>query len=54
MNLGMSPGFSDIDFTNIRLPAHMSIDYVRIYQYPDEINYGCDPPNYPTSSYINR
>ncbi|KAG8751924.1 beta-glucan synthesis-associated protein [Serendipita sp. 396] len=56
MNLGMSPGFSDIDFEAIdaMLPAHMSIDYVRVYQYPDEINYGCDPPNYPTASYINR
>jgi beta-glucanase (GH16 family) len=53
-NLGMSPGFSSIDFANLPLPAHMSIDYIRIYQYPDAINYGCDPPNFPTSSYINR
>ncbi|KAG8796933.1 hypothetical protein FRC17_007903 [Serendipita sp. 399] len=56
MNLGMSPGFSNIDVEAIEamLPAHMSIDYVRVYQYPDEINYGCDPPNYPTEAYINR
>jgi len=54
MNLGMSPGFSNIDFENLPIPAHMSIEYIRVYQYPDSINYGCDPPNYPTSSYINR
>lgn len=54
MNLGMSPGFSSIDFENLPMPAHMSIDYVRVYQYEDAINYGCDPPNYPTSNYINK
>lgn len=54
MNLGMSPGFSSIDFENLPMPAHMSIDYVRVYQYEDAINYGCDPPNYPTSNYINN
>ncbi|CCA69988.1 related to KRE6-beta-1,6-glucan synthetase [Serendipita indica DSM 11827] len=54
MNLGMSHGFSNIDFANLQMPGHMSVDYVRVYQYPDDINYGCDPPNYPTSSYINR
>lgn len=53
MNLGMSPGFSSIDAI-LPLPATMSIEYIRVYQYPDAINYGCDPPNYPTSAYINR
>ncbi|KIM32090.1 glycoside hydrolase family 16 protein [Serendipita vermifera MAFF 305830] len=53
MNLGMSPGFSSIDAI-LPLPATMSVDYIRVYQYPDAINYGCDPPNFPTSSYINR
>jgi beta-glucan synthesis-associated protein KRE6 len=54
MNLGMSPGFAEIDFADLALPAHMSVDYIRVYQYPDSINYGCDPVNFPTSSYINR
>lgn len=54
MNLGMSPGFSEIDFVNLPLPGHMYVDYVRVYQYEDEINIGCDPPNYPTSNYINQ
>ncbi|KIM32094.1 glycoside hydrolase family 16 protein [Serendipita vermifera MAFF 305830] len=53
MNLGMSPKFSDIDPV-MPLPATMSVDYVRVYQYPDQINYGCDPVDYPTTSYINR
>jgi beta-glucan synthesis-associated protein KRE6 len=50
----MSPDFSKIDRDNLIFPAYMSIDYIRVYQYPDEINYGCDPPNFPTTSYINR
>ena len=33
-------------------PASFYIDYVRVWQ--DEINVGCDPPNYPTKKYIDR
>lgn len=32
----------------------MSVDYVRVYQPPDDINVGCDPADFPTSDYINR
>jgi beta-glucan synthesis-associated protein KRE6 len=53
MNLGVSPSFSAVP-SNLPLPAHMSIDYIRVYQYEDLVNYGCDPPNYPTSNYINQ
>ena len=28
------------------------IDYVRIYQPKDQINVGCNPPDYPTEDYI--
>lgn len=31
----------------------MRLDYVRVYQHPDKINIGCDPPERPTSAYIN-
>jgi hypothetical protein len=54
MNLGMSPSFSgDIKFKELPLPAYMKIDWIRIYQYEDEINLTCDPPDYPTNNYIN-
>lgn len=32
----------------------MSVDYIRVYQDPDNINVGCDPEDFPTSKYINR
>ena len=33
-------------------PADFYIDYVRVWQ--DEINVGCDPPNFPTKKYIEK
>jgi hypothetical protein len=53
-NLGMSPNFGEIDFNNLEFPTHMLIDWIRVYQHPDRINIGCDPPNFPTSNYIER
>ena len=43
------------DFDNLVFPAHMSIDYVRVYQrdgQPDRV--GCDPANRPTYDYIKN
>jgi beta-glucan synthesis-associated protein KRE6 len=55
MNLGMSEGFSGaIDFSKLTFPAYLQVDWVRIYQYEDEINIGCDPTDHPTSNYINQ
>ncbi|KAG8861387.1 hypothetical protein FRB91_008253 [Serendipita sp. 411] len=55
MNLGISLGFSlEIDFTALTFPAYMKVDWIRIYQYEDEINVSCDPPSHPTSNYIDR
>ena len=31
----------------------MSVDYIRIYQPQNAINYGCDPDNFPTADYID-
>ena len=57
MNFGMSDGFSPINYTGIAdlLPAKYRIDYMRIYQDPNDDNFvmGCDPPGYETTSYIN-
>lgn len=56
MNFGMSTGFSAINLTGIAstLPATMRFDYVRIYQNPNSVSVTCDPPDYPTTSYINQ
>jgi beta-glucanase (GH16 family) len=54
VNLGMSPGFGDIDFLHLTLPATMKVDWIRVYQLPNEKNIGCDPPDFPTAAYINR
>ncbi|KAK7044475.1 GH16 domain-containing protein [Favolaschia claudopus] len=51
-NLGISKSFGDIDYAHLNLPATMLIDYVRVYQHPDKINIGCDPPERPTAKYI--
>jgi hypothetical protein len=54
MNFGMSPSFSTIYMANIAklLPATMRFDYIRIYQDPDNEMITCDPPGYPTTSFI--
>lgn len=52
-NLGLSPGFGEIDFDSLQWPAHMYVDWIRVYQHPDRMIIGCDPPGYPTSNYIN-
>jgi len=53
-NLGISPNFGFIDFEHLTFPTVMSVDYVRVYQRPEDINTGCDPENFPTQSYINK
>ncbi|PWN95541.1 SKN1-domain-containing protein [Tilletiopsis washingtonensis] len=54
LNLALSSGFGYVDFDKLTFPATMSVDYVRIYQPPDKINVGCDPPNFPTADYIQK
>ncbi|KAJ9300854.1 CAZyme family GH16 [Paecilomyces variotii] len=56
MNFGMSNGFSSINMTGIGklLPATMRVDYIRIYQDPDENLVTCDPPGYETTEYIKN
>ena len=50
----MSPNFGKIDFEHLQFPAKMRIDYIRVYQRSDQINIGCDPPDFPTAAYINQ
>ncbi|KAG8885362.1 hypothetical protein FRB97_001437 [Tulasnella sp. 331] len=55
-NLGLSHNFGVIDFAGLDLlfPVHMSVDYIRVYQDPKNINIGCDPAAFPTADYINN
>ncbi|CAG7854998.1 Beta-glucan synthesis-associated protein KRE6 AltName: Full=Killer toxin-resistance protein 6 [Serendipita indica DSM 11827] len=54
INLGLSDGFSHgIPFDELQFPAYMKVDWIRVYQYEDAMNVSCDPPNFPTSNYIN-
>jgi beta-glucanase (GH16 family) len=54
MNLGMSTNFGPVDLEHLPFPAHMRVDYIRVYQPEDEINLGCDPKDFPTAQYINK
>ncbi|KAK0501521.1 glycoside hydrolase family 16 protein [Armillaria luteobubalina] len=52
-NLGMSTNFGDVDLDHLTFPAIMSVDWIRVYQDPNNINIGCDPDNFPTAAYID-
>lgn len=55
LNVALSESFQVPDFDQLEFPAHMSIDYVRVYQrdgQPDRV--GCDPANRPTYEYIEN
>jgi len=50
----MSHNFGAVDIPNLVFPAHMYVDYIRVYQHPDHINIGCDPKEFPTKAYIDE
>ncbi|KAJ7749981.1 glycoside hydrolase family 16 protein [Mycena metata] len=52
-NLGISQAFGYVDTEHLTFPATMRIDWIRVYQHPDRVNIGCDPPERPTQAYIN-
>lgn len=54
MNLGISPNFGGIDFAQLTFPTTMRVDWIRVYQPQDAINYGCDPKDFPTEAYIQQ
>ncbi|KAK0234993.1 glycoside hydrolase family 16 protein [Armillaria nabsnona] len=51
-NLGISYNFGVVDTDHLTFPAAMSVDYIRVYQDPDNFNIGCDPADFPTAAYI--
>lgn len=56
MNLGISSSFTMLNMTGLAplLPATMRIDYVRIYQDPDNLSVTCDPEGMETTGYIRK
>ncbi|KAF8683192.1 Glycoside hydrolase family 16 protein [Rhizoctonia solani] len=54
VNLGISPNFGAIDFEHLQFPTWMLVDWVRVYQPKGKRNIGCDPEDFPTSTYINK
>ncbi|KAJ7094453.1 beta-glucan synthesis-associated [Mycena belliarum] len=54
LNLGMSMNWQTIDLASMVFPAEMLVDYVRVYQRDGEQNIGCNPPDFPTTDYINN
>ncbi|KAF8559193.1 glycoside hydrolase family 16 protein [Imleria badia] len=53
VNLGMSTNFGVVDLDHLPFPAHLRVDYIRVYQPSHARNIGCDPKNFPTAKYIN-
>lgn len=53
VNLGMSTNFGVVDLEHLSFPAHMRVDYIRVYQPSHSRNIGCDPKDFPTAKYIN-
>ena len=54
VNFGMSENFGPVDLEHLLFPAHMKVDYIRVYQPSNAINIGCDPKAYPTKEYIEQ
>ncbi|CRG89002.1 Beta-glucan synthesis-associated protein SKN1 [Talaromyces islandicus] len=56
LNFGISNSFAMINWTGLAttFPATMRVDYLRIYQNPDNISITCDPEDYPTTEYIKK
>ncbi|KAJ7024068.1 glycoside hydrolase family 16 protein [Mycena alexandri] len=56
MNLGLSESFGTIDFDHLTFPAVMRVDWVRVYQDPNDAqsSVGCNPAAYPTAEYITQ
>ncbi|KAI5481391.1 glycoside hydrolase family 16 protein [Pseudohyphozyma bogoriensis] len=54
LNLGISDSFQPVMYNELKFPATMLVDYVRVYQTEDAPNIGCDPADHPTADYIAK
>ncbi|GAA5874455.1 hypothetical protein JCM16303_005859 [Sporobolomyces ruberrimus] len=53
INLAISKAFQTPNWANLTFPGVLRVDYIRLYQ-KGSPKLGCDPPDHPTSAYINR
>ena len=49
----MSEDFGEVDIENLPFPSYMMVDWIRVYQRPNNLKVGCSPPDKPTSQWIN-
>ena len=54
INLGILLDPRVIDFEHLTSLTVMSVDYVKMYQNPDNANTRCNPNGFPTQAYINK
>lgn len=54
MNLGISENFGFVDYDNLAFPSTLRVDWIRVYQDPNNVNIGCDPKGFPTAAYIEE
>ncbi|KAI0756923.1 glycoside hydrolase family 16 protein [Daedaleopsis nitida] len=54
VNLGISEKFGFVDYEHLTFPTKIRVDWIRVYQDPDALNVGCDPPDFPTKAYIEE
>ncbi|CAK7910890.1 beta-glucan synthesis-associated protein Kre6p [[Candida] anglica] len=52
MNFGISNSWAYINWPALTFPLVFSIDFVRIYQPPNQVSLTCDPADFPTYDYI--
>ncbi|KAK5175545.1 beta-glucan synthesis-associated protein [Saxophila tyrrhenica] len=54
LNLGISNSWTYVEMDELRFPAVLRVDYVRLYQKPGQKSVTCDPPGYQTTEYIRQ
>ena len=54
LNLGLSNSWTSIDWSHLKFPATMRVDYVRWYQREGQEMTTCDPPGWETTKYIEE
>lgn len=54
LNFGMAPSFQRQDWSRLKFPAKMYVDYVRVYQREGTYEVSCNPANRPTAEYIEE
>lgn len=50
----LTANWQTINTDSMMFPSEFLIDYVRVYQRKDQQNVGCNPPDFPTSDYIQN